>query len=271
MKIDRVLLASNNNKLYYEFWNPISKVYYEKFNLKPTLVWVGAELEKKFCGISEQYGETVIAQPNKKYPINTQCTLATYWATQFFPNDVCLICGIDEIALSGLFLKDKISEFSDDSYVMFISDAYQGQHWSKKNSVSPSGYHVAKGKIFQNIYNFKKTFSETIEDVYSSNVLKKYMDENVNGYPSENQDWGLDETFISQKLRDYNGKYNIVSLNEFNLMQKTRIECFRTEEPQYDLEKLRKGGYSHSHLCRPYSSHEKYLKEMFQNIPKIDN
>lgn len=102
MKIDRVLLASNNNKLYYEFWNPISKVYYEKFNLKPTLVWVGG-IRKKFCGISEQYGETVIAQPNKKYPINTQCTLQHIGATQFFPNDVCLICGIDEIIFQDYF------------------------------------------------------------------------------------------------------------------------------------------------------------------------
>ena len=43
MKIDRVLLASNNNKLYYEFWNHASKVYHEKFGLKPTLIWVGTE------------------------------------------------------------------------------------------------------------------------------------------------------------------------------------------------------------------------------------
>ena len=43
MKIDRVLLASNDNINYYPFWNPLSKVYKENFNITPTLIWLGNE------------------------------------------------------------------------------------------------------------------------------------------------------------------------------------------------------------------------------------
>ena len=66
------------------------------------------EEEKKECNISEEFGEVIITQPNDNYPINSQCTLASYWATQFFPEDVCFICGIDEIALSSCFIKEMV-------------------------------------------------------------------------------------------------------------------------------------------------------------------
>jgi hypothetical protein len=269
MKIDRVLLSSNNNKLYYEFWNHVSKVYREKFDLIPTLIWVGTEEEKIKCEISEEYGEVIIVAPNKNYSVNSQCTLATYWATQFFPDEVCFICGIDEIALSGRFIKEMIKEFSDDDYLMLIADAYQNQHWSIQNSVSPSGYHVGKGKIFLDIYKFEKEFSETIEIVMSSKILQKYLESNRGGYHSENLNWGMDETYISQKLREYNGNYKIISLNNFKIMESTRIECFRIVETPYDMDKLRNGEYSHSHLCRPFSNHQDYILNMFNNIPKL--
>ena len=268
MKIDRVLLASNNNKLYYEFWNHASKVYHEKFGLKPTLIWVGTEEEKKECNISEEFGEVLITQPNYNYPINSQCTLATYWATQFFPDDVCIISGIDEIALSGYFIKEMVKEYSDDDYLMLIADAYGNQHWSIPNSVSPRGYHVGKGKIFSDIYQFKKEFDETIEIVMSSKILEKYLDANKGGYASENLNWGMDETYISHKLREYNGNYKLISLNNFTIMQNTRIECFRNIETPYDMDKLKNGWYSHSHLCRPFSEHSEYILKMFNNIPK---
>jgi len=268
MEIKRVILASNNNKLYYEFWNHVSKVYSEKFNITPVLIWVGTESEKNNLGISDEYGEVIVTNPNTNYPINSQCTFAPYWGTQFFPDDVCLVCGIDEVPLSGLFLKDLVRKYEDEDYLMLISDAYGNQHWSIDNSVSPSGYHVGKGKIFSDIYNLKEKFDENIDEIMLSGVISTYMSSHIGGYPSVNENWGMDEIFISHKLRNYNGKYNLVSLNNFELMLNNRIECFRDTEPIYDLERLRRGGYAHSHLCRPLSNHTDFILNMFNNIPK---
>jgi hypothetical protein len=41
MKIDRVILVSDNNPLYYEFWTDLSFTYKEKFGIKPTLIFFG--------------------------------------------------------------------------------------------------------------------------------------------------------------------------------------------------------------------------------------
>ena len=43
MKIDRVILTSNNNENYYHFWNIVSKIYKINFNITPTLIWFGNE------------------------------------------------------------------------------------------------------------------------------------------------------------------------------------------------------------------------------------
>jgi hypothetical protein len=51
-------------------------------------------------------------------------------------------------------------------------------------------------------------------------------------------------------------------------MEDTRIECFRDKETPYNMDKLRNGEYSHAHLCRPFSDHENYILNMFNNIPK---
>ena len=47
MKVDRVILVSDNNSLYYSFWDNLSKTYKEKFNINPTLIFFGTKKELK--------------------------------------------------------------------------------------------------------------------------------------------------------------------------------------------------------------------------------
>ena len=265
MKIDRVLLSSNSNINYYPYWNPLSKVYREKFGVIPTLIWVGTEQEKNDCGISTEYGDVVVVEPNPKYPTSSQCTWSTYWSTHLFPNDTCFICGIDEVPLSGMFMKDMIAEYSDNSYVMLIADAYTPDHWSIAGGTSPSGQHVAKGSTFMRIYEFENDFKDEIDKVYSSGSLETYLIRNPQGYQSDHFKWGTDETYFSHKLRSYIGD-EIISLNNFNLMRDRRIECYRSYETPYDLVKLKDGWYSQVHLCRPFIDHKDYILKLYSDI-----
>jgi len=45
MKIDRVILSVDNNPTYRVFWNIVSKIWKEKFNINPTLFFHGTEKE----------------------------------------------------------------------------------------------------------------------------------------------------------------------------------------------------------------------------------
>lgn len=258
MKIDRVILASDFNPTYYGFWNRLSEVYVEKFDITPTLLFFGTPHQCFYeAGLNENYGNIVGVTPNPAYHLPWQTTWGLFWATQMFPNDVCLIIGIDQVPLSGMFIKHMIKDFNDDAYVMLIADAYNTR-WNLPGGASPSSYHIAKGSTFNRVYSFDQHFWRETEKVYNSGVEALW--ESTEGK------WGIDESYSSHKLRQYDGE--IVSLDNFRLLEQNRIECFRDRETPYDMNRLRAGGYSEAHLCRPYENHKEYIKTIYENIPR---
>ena len=257
MKIDRVILSSNNNPLYYHFWNGLSKVYFEKFNIIPTLIWFGTEQEKKDAWLSEEYGQIILAKENTSYLLPFQTTWALFYYTKLFPNDVCLTIGIDQVPLSNMFLNDMVKDFSIDSYNMLIADAYLPHHWSNDGGASPTAYHIAKGSTFNTIYQFSETFEAEIEKMCNSGV-KAFWEDTVGR-------WGIDETYSSYMLRKYKGQIN--SLNNFGLLCERRIECERHKETLYSIDRLKAGWYSEAHLCRPFINHVNYITDLYNKIP----
>jgi len=259
MKVDRVILSTTNNPLYYDFWNPLSKVFKEKFGISPTLVWLGTEDEYKASPLNDTYGDVYILEPNPNYGLAMQSTWALYWMTQHFPDDVCFIQGIDEVPLSMMFLGDKIAEYSNDDYVMLIADAYLPHHWTKDQSASPSGQHVAKGSTFDKIYKFEDNFKDEIDKVCGAGVRAFWEDTAGR--------WGLDETYFSLRLREYEDESIIKSLDNFGLMVQRRIECERYKQPEYNIDLLNQGWYSQGHLCRPFANHVEWLTKLYNDIP----
>lgn len=259
MKIDRVILTSNNNPNYYHFWNIVSKIYKNNFNIIPTLIWFGEEEEFEKLNLEKSHGEIIFQKPHPEYHVGWQTTWALFYFTKFFKDEVCLTMGIDQIPLSTKFIRDLIEQIEDDKYVTLIDDAYH-THWTLQNGVSPSAYHIGKGKIFDEIYKFENTFYNEVEKVYLSK----------DAFWSTGEDkWGIDESYSSKKMRQYEKIKDIVSLSKFGLLRDRRIDCHRNLEPIYDIELLEKGFYSEIHLCRPYTNHKEYIDKLVNQIPKF--
>jgi hypothetical protein len=150
-----------------------------------------------------------------------------------------------------------LNPLPEQSYAMLIDDAYLPHYWNKDKSASPSSYHVAKGETFNKIYQFEHSFKQEANKVYNSGI-KAFWEEGEGM-------WGIDETYSSQKLREYTGRIDCFS--KFSLLQERRIECERHKETPYDINLLKQGWYSESHLCRPYSNHINYINNLFDQIP----
>jgi len=257
MKIDRVILSTNNNPTYYHFWNPLSKVYVEKFGIQPTLVFAGTQDELNELNLSTEYGEIIVQPTHPDYHIPWQTTWMLFWATQFYPSETCLIIGIDQVPLSGMFIKDMIKDINENSYAMLIADAYRPNHWTSTSS--PSSYHIAKGSTFDKVHNFECDWLTEATKVHSSGIKGFWED-------TEGR-WGIDESYSCHNLRNAK-EVNIVSLNNFTLLCERRIECERHKETPYDINKLQQGWYSESHLCRPFTNHVNYITNLFNSIPE---
>lgn len=259
MKIDRVILTSNNNPNYFYFWNIVSKIYKQNFEITPTLIWFGSKSEFDELGMSREYGEVIFQDPHPNYQVAWQTTWALFYFSKFFEDEVCMTNGIDQIPLTNFFIKDLISNIEDEKYVTLIDNAYD-THWTIENGVSPSAYHIGKGKTFNGIYQFEDNFHDEVEKVYLSK----------DAYWSKGEDkWGIDESYSSKKMRQYDKKENIISLSNFGLLNNKRIDCHRNLEPRYNVELLKKGYYSEIHLCRPYTNHKNYIDNLVNQIPKF--
>lgn len=268
MKIDRVILTSNFNSLYYDFWDQISKIYKEKFDIKPTLIFLGSEEELNIANLSTEYGDIIRVDFPKNKDVWV-CTWALFYYTKYFLDDVCLIMGIDQIPMGTYFLRDSIIEYDDDSYLMLIDDAYKLTSNAKKwdeGGYSPSAYHIAKGSTFVDIYNFEEDFEDEIDKIESMNFRNLFGD----------RLWGLDETYSSKVLNESNMRDRIFALSKFSeILRGRRVDCHRNNEPFYDLNRLDHNYYIECHSCRPYQDHKEYLDKIFDDvlkskIPKIE-
>lgn len=270
MKIDRVILSSNDNINYYPFWNPISKVYKENFNITPTLIWIGEESDIERLGLSREYGEIIVQKEHPSYRVGWQTTWALFYFTKFFPEETLVIMGIDQLPLSDMFLRKMIEDCDGDDYVMLIDDAYRPIYWEDANGTSPSAYHIAKGKTFEKVYGFEDDFFKEAEKIYHTPVERDYNPSDAYWASGEDK-WGIDESYASKMLRSYRKSGGSISaLGQFQLLQKRRIECYRVVETPYDDYMLSSGQYSESHLCRPYTNHVEYINRMASLIPKYN-
>lgn len=261
MKIDRVILSTNNNPTYYQFWNPLSKLYKENFGIIPTLIFLGSESELESLSLSREYGDIIRQDIVPSKDVSWTTTWSLFYFTKKFPNDICLINGIDQIPMGSRFLIDIIKEINDEKYVMLIDNAYKimnkRKDWSEGGH-SPSAYHIAKGKIFDKVYSFEETFADEIKKIEGSSLNSMWGT------------WGMDEAYSSQVLYSKKNEIEIECLSKFGeILGGGRLECQRSLEVPYDLEKLRNNGYIECHSCRPYLTHKKYLDGIFDNVPKF--
>lgn len=263
MKVNRVILSSNNNDLYYPFWNILSKLYKTKFGIEPVLIFLGTEEEKLECGLSDEYGEIIIYDIKVEGKLAWECTWALFYFTKFFPDDNCMIMGIDQIP-TGTYFFDLIKDIDEEYYIMLTDDAYKtsGLTW-ENGGISPSAYHIAKGKLFNDIYNFEDTFEEELDKIKKLNLKTMWAKE------TGTETWGYDETYSSMILFNNKEKHKIIGLSKNTEFTQRRIDCFRNIEVNYNIDALRNNFYIECHSCRPYKEHKIWIDNLVNNIPNF--
>lgn len=260
MKVTRVILASTDNPLYYQFWNPLSRVYVEKFGIKPTLVWLGKNDDIERLSLSREHGEILVQEPHARYPIGWQSAWAIFYFMRLYPNDTFCTLGIDQVPLSPWLIRDIPSVIPDDTCLMLVDDGYAPSHWVQEGGTSPTSFHFMTSAIASKIYAFEDSFHKEIEKIMNSGIKPYYAEGGIY--------WGLDESYASHKLREFvasGGRVKNASM--FKAICDRRIECCRINEAPYEDKTLQAGWYGDAHLCRPFSDHRIYIENILNLIP----
>lgn len=262
MRVNRVILVSNDNPMYFQFWNKLSYTYKIKFGINPTLIYFGQKDDLTKLNLLEDYGE-IIVYDNLKNIEPWQYTWALFYFTKRYLNDVCVIMGIDQIPLGTFFLKDCVEHIDDYNYVMLIDNQYklENKHPKKwdENGFSPSAYHIAKGSTFLDIYKFEETFEDELKKISEHNLPTMWGNR-----------WGMDEAYSSHILMNYEDRKRIYDLSKTYDFLNRRIDCYRNIEVPYDINLMNQNFYIECHSVRPYSNHTKYLDKLFSDIPNFN-
>ena len=238
IKIDRVILSTDNNPLYIEFWPIVAKVWKEYIGVQPTLALIATKDVK----IDETVGQVIRFEPIKGIPIALQAQCMRLILPAFFEDDVCIISDIDMIPLNKQYFLDTIKDFADDSFVIYKNGYYEAH---RHTGLLPMCYNVSKGKNFKEIFEIKDP-----KDI-------KEIEEKIIYWSSLNWGWSTDERMLNKYVTNWKHyKDKCIKLGHYDDRRIDRIHW------HYDANGVRNGSYVDAHCLRPYSLYKKVIDDM---------
>lgn len=159
MEIQRVILGSDTNPLYIEFW-PIIAPIWKKMGFQPTLALIA---EEDYV-IDESLGDVIRVNPLPDIPTSLQAQVIRLFLPALFPDDVCLISDMDMIPVSKSYFVDGAKPCPDDAFLVYRDLAlplYEQQF--------PMCYVAAKGSLFGSIFDifsYEDILERIIESYY---------------------------------------------------------------------------------------------------------
>jgi hypothetical protein len=236
MKIDYVIVASNENPYYLDFWPIISKVWKEKFNITPVLGLISDE-DSDFQ--ESEYG--IVKKFKSVNGIDTG--LQSQIVRLFLPKMLkgyCLISDIDIIPLSTKYFEDCASYLTENNIVVYSSDHPE----CLAKHEYPMCYVSSHSESFRNILNLDLDWESFV-------LLMK----------NRNQGWSTDQKYLYEKVNEFNLRTNNVILLKRGWSE---ILCKRIDRGfwNYDPIKVSEGYYIDSHSLRPYTQYSEEINKL---------
>jgi hypothetical protein len=254
--LDRVILVLSDNPEYGGFWEYSSKFWKNKFGVKPTLFFYGTPQK---ISIDASCGDVFFLNKVPEVTVNEKrdwaCTWGLFYGAAQFEDDVCMTCGIDQAPLSDSFFKTVSKYDYDKDYVVGLADAHRSADWFI------SSHHIAKGKMFRQVYGILPSWEEEVKKVFS---FRNSYGDMYGLYHGMVDYWGLDEKHSSFIIKNnpvvikHRGVYH-------EYIYPNRLD--RGYNMDVDVERLRSGGYSELHAPRPYNDHKEILDLIYSNTP----
>jgi len=238
LELKRVILSTNNNPLYLEFW-PVVAPLWEARGLRPTLALIADEN----CPIDTSLGDVIRFPPLPDVPEPLQAQVIRLFLPSLFPEEGCLISDIDMLPISPSYFKEGASGCPEEGFLVYRDGAegYDGMKF-------PMCYVAAKGRVFSDIF---QVFS--LEEI----------SERIREWARQGYGWNTDEVMLyrSAIAWEKNGGL-IVRLGHGAGGRLDRGNW------QTDISSIRISDYIDCHCPRPYSDYQDSIDPIVEAIQK---
>lgn len=231
--LDRVILSTNDNPDYMQFWPIAAKAWQEIVGVRPTLALIAPEDVE----VDTTYGDVIRFEPIEGIPTSFYAQCIRLLLPALFPNDGCIVADIDLMPLQKKFFFKKIVNIPDDNFIIYKNRAY----WFYKPRVYMC-YNAAKGSIFGEVFG-----ATSYEDI--PNIIRRWYQLGLG--------WSTDEKLIYQCLKAWHKRKTHVKKLGYTKHKKYRI-C-RKKKLRYKAKKLQKGHYIEMNCPKPYESNKEKI------------
>jgi len=245
MKIDRVILSTNENENYYQFWELVAKRW-KKWGIVPTLVVISDEK----LNIDENLGDVIYLSPIKGISTAQQAQIVRLFAAAQFEKEVCLISDLDMMPLKEDYFKSPLSSCEESDFLVYSSDAYLPG--DPAYPAYPMCYLCSMGKNFKSILKGNLDNFETKLKEWMGHGFGWHTDEKV--FYSEFQKWSSPDT------------KNIFLRRGFNLSNSPLSICRidRGDGCNYNDKLLGGEFYIDFHMPRPYKQYKDIIDHIYK-------
>jgi hypothetical protein len=238
MKIDYVIVSSNENPYYLDFWPTISKVWKEKFNITPVLGLVcneDSDFEESEYGLVKKFKSI------EGIDTGFQSQIVRLFLTKEL-NGYCLISDIDMVPLSVKYFEECASFLTKNNIVVYSSDNPECLH----NKEYPMCYVSSHSETFKLCLNLHLNWSEFVK------MMK-----------DKNQGWSTDQKYLFEKINEFKvQKDDVVLLNRgWSGFAYKRID---RASWNYDAVNVSNGYYIDCHSLRPYKENKTEIEKLVE-------
>ena len=254
MKIDKVVVSSDCNPFYLDFWNSVSKVWKLRFNIHPVLFLIHNDSNVK---VNEEYGEVIYQTPIKDIPHHLQAQCSRYWVPHLDLNSIWITSDIDMIPISKKYFIDSLENLNNNEMASMNA---------RQIDKSPCCYIVGKGQTFKNVLDLPESFEQYIKSInFNSTTYKHKLPNHDNLF----ENWGADENHFNDKVKNYKNKSIFKLIPRFSNkggINKCPYRLDRKYHPyeSFIVNKQNLENFIDFHCWRPYSSNKDKIDKIVE-------
>lgn len=199
MKIQKVIVSTNSNPLYFDFWRSFSYIWKEKMGIDPVLIYIDKDPES--AKIDATWGQVVRIPSVDGVPEYLQTQWSRFFFTKLFSDEICMTSDIDMYPLDGNYFTEDFSA-QGNWHLHLNGNGITGKYddWFSGRCNLTVCYHVNYGHRFHSIFNMKDTWEEDILRLHSMNLGRDQSQwaEHLKGL----NNWGAEEDYTTSVLRE---------------------------------------------------------------------
>ena len=232
MKIESVILSSDSNPEYIDFWPMVSRQWH-KTGIKPVLCYLRAANDTR--RISREYGEVIDYDLVEEIPASLQGQIARIFHASTCGEDVVMINDIDMLPVP-------IPENANCSlYQQWVENVDSGKYVHagmgfdnyKRYSM---WHHIARGSVFKKVLDICGTWKEFASFIFELSCNEDWVKQTqMLGIRVNNLPWVLDEAWSTRKMMEYSDQ------NIFHHAPITAESIITRTAWGYDADLLRQG------------------------------